>query len=106
VIIRIAPMPEQEEAKRVAQLSEAIAKTDNSDGLDHAAEVQLACLEGDIAARKKVALYVTGRDDITAIRKTGLALSKNKELELQLLDEAWRSLDRVPDWYFLDEMTS
>ena len=46
---------------------------------------QLACLHGDIAARKKVALCVTGRDDITGTRKTGLALSNNKELELQLL---------------------
>jgi hypothetical protein len=104
VILHIAPMPEEEEANRVARLSEAIAKTDNSDGLDHATEVQLACLEGDIAARKKVSLYLTGRDDITGIRKTGLALSKNKELELQLLDDAWRSSDRIPDRYFLDEM--
>jgi hypothetical protein len=104
VIIRIAPMPEQEEARLVTQLSEAIAKTDNSDGLDHAAEVPLACLQGDSAARKKVALYLTGRDDITGIRKTGLALSRNKELELQLLDEAWRSLDRVPDRNLLNVM--
>jgi hypothetical protein len=104
VTVHIAPMSPDEEAGRVALLSEAIAKTDNTDGLDHASEVKLACLVGDVAARKKVALYLTGRDDITGIRKTGLALSKNKALELQLLDEAWRSLDRIPDRYFLDEM--
>jgi len=104
VTVHIVPMPEDEETNRVARLSEAIAKTDNSDGLDHATEVELACLEGDIAARKKVALYLTGRDDITGIRKTGLALSNNKKLELQLLDEAWRSSVRIPDRYFLDEM--
>jgi hypothetical protein len=104
VTIHIAPMPEEEEASRVARLAEAIAKTNNSDGLDHATEVRLACLQGDVAARQKVALYLTGRDDITGIRKTGLALSNNKKLELQLLDQAWRSLDRVPDRYFLDEM--
>jgi hypothetical protein len=104
VTIHVAPMPEQEEARRVAALSEAIAMTDHSDGLDHATEVELACLEGDIAARKKVSLYLTGRDDITGIRKTGLALSKNKQLELQLLDEAWRSIVRIPGSSLLDEM--
>jgi hypothetical protein len=104
VTIHIAPMSQDEEAKRVAQFSEAIAKTDGSDGLDHGTEVKLACLQGDVAARKKVALYLTGRDDITGIRKTGLALSNNRNLVLQLLDQAWRSLDRVPDQYFLDEM--
>jgi hypothetical protein len=104
VTISVAPMPEQEEANRLAVLSEAIAKADHLDGLDHPTEVRLACLEGDQAARKKVELYLTGRDDIVGIRKTGLALSRNKELELKLLDEAWRSLERVPDQYFLDEM--
>jgi hypothetical protein len=104
VTITIAPMPEQEEARRVAALSEAIAKTDHWDGLDHATEVKLACLQGDLAARKKVQLYLTGRDDILGIRATGLALSRNKELELKLLDETWRSPERVPNTYFLDEM--
>jgi hypothetical protein len=104
VTITVAPMPEQEETRRVAALSEAIAKTDHWDGLDHATEVKLACLEGDLAARKKVQLYLTGRDDILRIRATGLALSRNKQLELKLLDEAWRSPARVPNRYLLDEM--
>ena len=104
VVIHVAPMSEDEEAKRVAELSKIIAQTDHSDGLDHPAEVHLACLVGDIAARKKVELYLTGRDDITGIRKTGLALSRNKELELTLLDEAWRSVKRVPDQYLLEQM--
>jgi hypothetical protein len=104
VTINLSPMPEADEAQRVASLSEAIAKTDHSDGLDHTAEVRLACLEGDRAARKKVELYLTGVDDITGIRKKGLALSKNKDLELKLLDEAWRSVNRVPDQYLLDQM--
>jgi hypothetical protein len=100
VSVRLEP-----KAGRVNYLmGEPIAKTDRWDGLGHATEVELACLEGDIAARKKAALYLTGRDDITGIRKKGLALSKKKELELQLLDEAWRSIDRIPDQYFLDEM--
>jgi hypothetical protein len=104
VTINLRPMSDAEEAKRLASLSKAIAKTDNSDGLDHRAEVQLACLEGDRAARKKVELYLTGRDDITGIRKKGLALSKNKDLELKLLDEAWRDIERAPDQYLLDQM--
>ena len=104
VTINLSPMPEADEAQRVASLSQAIAKTDHSDGLDHTAEVRLACLEGDRAARKKVELYLTGVDDITGIRKKGLALSKNKDLELKLLDEAWRSVNRVPDQYLLDQM--
>jgi hypothetical protein len=97
-------MPEQEEARRVDQLSSAIAKTDDSVGLDHTVEVPLACLEGDVAARKKVALFLTGHDDITGLRKTGLALSSNKKLELQLLAAAWRSPDRIPEGYLLAEM--
>jgi hypothetical protein len=104
VIIHIAPMPEQEEARRVDQLSSAIAKTDDSVGLDHTVEVPLACLEGDVAARKKVTLFLTGHDDITGLRRTGLALSRNKKLELQLLDTAWRSPDRIPEGYVLGEM--
>jgi hypothetical protein len=103
VTINLRPMSDTEEAKRLASLSEAIAKTDISDGLDYA-EVQLACLEGDRAARKKVELYLTGRDDITGIRKTGLALSRNKNLELKLLDDAWRAVDRIPDQSLLDQM--
>jgi hypothetical protein len=104
ITINLRPMSDAEEAKRLASLSQAIAKTDTSDGLDHRAEVQLACLEGDQAARKKVELYLTGRDDITGIRKTGLALSRNKNLELKLLDDAWRAIDRIPDQSLLDQM--
>ena len=104
ITINLRPMSDAEEAERLASLSEAIAKTDNSDGLDHRAEVQLACLEGDQAARMKVELYLTGRDDITGIRKTGLALSRNKNLELQLLDDAWRAIDRIPEQSLLDQM--
>ena len=102
--IAVAPMPEQEEVRRLAAISEAIAKTDHWDGLNHATEVKLACLEGDRAARKKVQLYLTGRDDILGIRETGLALSRNKQLEIELLDAAWRSPARVPDNELLDEM--
>jgi hypothetical protein len=104
VTINLTPMSDADEAKRIASLAEIIAKTDHSDGLDHRAEVRLACLMGDQAARKKVELYLTGRDDITGIRKKGLALSRNKELELKLLDEAWRAVDRVPDQALLDQM--
>jgi len=104
LIIHLAPMPEQEEARRVEQLSAAIARTDDSVALDHSLEVPLACLEGDLAARAKVALFLTGHDDITGLRRTGLALSKNKQLELQLLDNAWRSPERIPERYLLDEM--
>jgi hypothetical protein len=104
VTINLAPMSAADEARRLASLSEAIAKTEDSDGLDHPAEVRLACLEGDQAARKKVELYLTGNDDITGIRKKGLALSKNKDLELRLLDESWRDVDRIPDQYLLDQM--
>jgi hypothetical protein len=104
VTIAVVPMPEQEEIGRLAALSKAIAKTDHWDGLDHATEVKLACLEGDRAARKKVQLYLTGRDDILGIRETGLALSRNKQLEIELLDAAWRSPARAPDKKLLDEM--
>jgi hypothetical protein len=33
-----------------------------------------------------------------------LALSPNKNLELKLLDDAWRAIDRVPDQLLLDQM--
>jgi hypothetical protein len=104
VAINLTPMSQAEEVKRLSSLSEAIAKTDHSDWLDHGAEEQLACLEGDRAARKKVELYLTGNDDITGIRRTGLALSRNKNLELKLLDDAWRAVDRVPDQLLLDQI--
>jgi hypothetical protein len=65
------------------------------------AAVQLACLEGDEAVRAKVWIIAASAsggdaDSVDRIMVDGLASSRNKELQLELLEQAWRDPKNVP----------
>lgn len=66
----------------------------------------LAYLTGDAAIREKVKHYLLSDPDpcVAQSIEKGLAISGNKDLEFQLVDEAWRSPQRVPDRALLDQM--
>jgi len=61
---------------------------------------QLAALPGDDAMRAKVHWLLAGRDDSQDVRQTmaeGLAASRNYDLQLQLLEDAWRDPQHTPN---------
>jgi hypothetical protein len=62
------------------------------------AALRLACLEGDEAVRAKVRLIAAGgeADTVTRMMVEGLASSQNKQLQLDLLEQAWRDPATVP----------
>jgi hypothetical protein len=66
------------------------------------AALRLACLTGDDAVRAKVHFIVTAGigdpDSVDWIMLDGLSSSRNKQLQLELLDEAWRDPQNVPTY--------
>jgi len=70
----------------------------------HATAVRLACLEGDDALRAKVHFIATEEDhadpniSIAWILIDGLASSRNKQLQLDLLEDAWRNPHLLPTY--------
>jgi len=64
---------------------------------------RLACLEGDEAVRAKVHFIATGRESdeenrIGLILVNGLPNSRNKQLQLNLLEAAWRDPGNLPTY--------
>jgi hypothetical protein len=64
---------------------------------------RLACLEGDEAVRTKVHLIAAGEEydegaPIRLILVNGLSNSRNKQLQLNLLEAAWRSPSNLPTY--------
>jgi hypothetical protein len=114
VEFHLSPMSAQEEEQRVKTLVGEI-DTLQDDVARQRAAIELSTLRGDTAAREKVRLFsyrdqafrnsccyvCTPIDDAIEV---GLALSQNKELEIQLLDEAWKSPAMAPDERFLSKM--
>ena len=67
---------------------------------ENVAAEQLAALPGDDAVRAKVQWLLTDGDDHQDIRQVisgGLAASRNYDLQLQLLEGAWRDPQHTPD---------
>jgi hypothetical protein len=103
--IHVAAMPEDDERARVEADTMTLKKGADVKARREAAE-DLAYLTGDAATREKVKHYLLSDPDpcVTQSIEKGLAISGNKDLELQLLDKAWRSQQRVPDRALLDQM--
>jgi hypothetical protein len=104
--IRVSKMPAQEEEARLDKASKVLDIPDVDQGAQHTALIDLACLKGDQAARKKVEIFLRDQLDIVAVwyAQAGLALSTNKMLELNLLEKAWTSPTVAPDGNMLNEM--
>jgi len=70
------------------------------------AAVRLACLEGDDATRAKVHFIAAEEEfadpniSIAWILVDGLASSRNKQMQLNLLEEAWRNPQLLPTYPF------
>lgn len=67
------------------------------------AAIQLACLASDDAIRAKVHLIATSAtggdpDSIDWIMVNGLTSSRNQQLQLDLLQQAWRDPQNIPTW--------
>ena len=67
------------------------------------AAIRLACLSGDDAVRAKVHFLATGRSDGDAdslgwIMVNGLTSSGNKQLQFDLLQQAWRDPQNIPTY--------
>jgi len=106
VTFHLSPMSAQDEEQSVKTLGREIDEL-KDDAARQRAAINLSTLHGDAAAREKVRLFAhrdqafrnsccyvcTPIDDAI---ETGLVLSQNKELEIGLLDEAWRSPGAVP----------
>ena len=67
-------------------------------GRGNPAAEQLAALPGDDAVRAKVRwLLAEEQEDVRQEMAGGLAASRNYELQLQLLEDAWRNPQHTPD---------
>jgi hypothetical protein len=117
VTFELLSMSEEDEAARVKLLSGKVQGAATPDDAKKAWD-ELAYLTGDVAAREKVRLYLAGRNgelakfpgsDEQADRlgdvEKALALSKNKQLEIELLHPAWQDVRSVPDEGLLNSMT-
>ncbi len=81
--------------------SNSLAAIQKQDDERRAAAVRLACLTGDDAVRAKVNFIADEREDgeanpIGPILRDGLPSSRNKQLQLTLLEAAWCDPHRVP----------
>jgi hypothetical protein len=114
VTFSIAAMPPQEEARRVRELTRLIDEAKDDEERQRAAS-ELSTLRGDDAAREKVRLYLF-KDQafrntccfvcspFDSVLEKGLALSTDKDLEIEAIDKEWRSPARVPNDELLSEM--
>jgi hypothetical protein len=87
------------------KLSDGVAKqqaaTQKQEDARHEAAVRLAYLVGDDAVRAKVHFIADDResgnnDPVGTIIRDGVPSSRNKQLQLTLLEAAWRDPHRVP----------
>jgi hypothetical protein len=110
VAIEVTAPDEQEEAALVRSLS---AQIETGRGqARHEAAVQLAFLGGDDAVRAKVQWLLDpgngpGENEQDTVQQEmlgGLASSRNLKLQLDLLEAAWRDVQRVPEHSLLDAM--
>lgn len=67
------------------------------------AALRLACLDGDDAVRAKVRFIVTAGvsgdpDSVDWMMVDGLTSSRNKQLQLELIEQAWRDPRNVPNF--------
>jgi hypothetical protein len=81
--------------------SNRLAAIQKQEDAQREAAVRLAYLAGDDAVRAKVHFIADEREDgeanpIGPIMRDGLASSRNKQLQLTLLEAAWRDPHRVP----------
>lgn len=106
VSIDITAPDDQEEAALVRSLS-ARMETASGQAL-HDAALQLAFLGGDAALRSKVRWLLDPGNDQTGNVEgemlQGLASSRNLQLQLELLEAAWRDVQRVPENNLLEAM--
>jgi hypothetical protein len=106
VSIDITAPDDQEEAALVGSLSTGM-ETASGQAL-HDAALQLAFLGGDEAIRAKVRWLLDPGDDQTGNVEgemlQGLASSRNLQLQLDLLEAAWRDVQRVPENNLLEAM--
>lgn len=102
--IEIVAADEREEAELVRSLSSQISTTNGKSR--HAAADQLAFLGGDEAVRAKIFWLAKGNGGNSVQREMidGLASSRNLELQLELLQAAWRDVRHVPDSSLLSAM--
>jgi hypothetical protein len=106
VSIDITAPDEQEEAALVRSLS---ARMETASGQTlHDAALQLAFLGGDEAIRAKVRWLLDPGNDQTGNVEgemlQGLASSRNLQLQMDLLEAAWRDVQRVPENNLLEAM--
>jgi hypothetical protein len=106
VSIDITAPDDQEEAALVRSLS---ARMEASSGQAlHDAALQLAFLGGEEALRSKVRWLLDPGNDQTGNVEgemlQGLASSRNLQLQLDLLETAWRDVRRVPENNLLEAM--
>jgi hypothetical protein len=104
IAIEILPADEREEAELVRSLSVQISTTNGKSR--RAAADQLAFLGGDEAVRAKIFWLAKGNggDSVQREMMDGLASSRNLELQLELLEAAWRDVRHVPDSSLLSAM--
>jgi hypothetical protein len=104
IAIEILPADEREEAELVRSLSAQISTTNGRSR--HGAANQLAFLGGDEAVRAKIFWLAKGNggDSVQREMMDGLASSRNLELQLELLEAAWRDVRHVPDSSLLSAM--
>jgi hypothetical protein len=97
IAIEIVAADEREEAELVRSLSTQISTTNGRSR--QAAANQLAFLGGDEAVRVKIFWLAKGNggDSVQREMMDGLASSRNLELQLELLEAAWRDVRHVPD---------
>jgi hypothetical protein len=102
--------PSESETKRLNALNqkmgklvaEQIASTQKRADDRAATAVRLACLEGDDAMRAKLHFIAAEEENgdpdivIAWILVNGLSSSRNKRLQLDLFEEAWRNPQQVP----------
>jgi hypothetical protein len=104
IAVEILPADEREEAELVRTLSVQISTTNGRSR--HGAANQLAFLGGDEAVRAKIFWLAKGNggDSVQREMMDGLASSRNLELQLELLQAAWRDVRHVPDSSLLSAM--
>jgi hypothetical protein len=104
--------PDSPEAKKHAEallrkmneiVSDQMAKEDEAEEAKHEAAIRLAYLPGDDAVRARIHFIAAERETgearpIGAILRDGVPSSRNKQLQLDLLEEAWRDPLGVPTY--------
>ena len=104
IAIEIVAADEREEAGLASSLS--VRFRTRAVKSRHAAAAQLAFLGGDEAVRAKIFWLAKGNggDGVQREMMDGLASSRNLELQLELLQAAWRDVRHVPDSSLLSAM--